>query len=208
MFVTSFRICKFKLPELLSSTLFFSSEWHYRFRALNLLGNSAMKITIFAGMCCICFSIALCIDLMLMLAKPFKMKENLVLIYTSVSILVSLIMTILMDPKLQQSYPLIQYIASGLLWLMLVFYISVVISSMIYAWIKLSQPGISSEIRRLVLVRHVMTILTYIFVNIYPLIGATIALTPIWDGNIPQFDGNFWKIMKVIAQAQGLILPL
>ena len=101
MFVTSFRICKFKLPELLSSTLFFSSEWHYKFRALNLLGNSAMKITIFAGMCCICFSIALCIDLMLMLAKPFKMKENLVLIYTSVSILVSLIMTILMDPKLQ-----------------------------------------------------------------------------------------------------------
>ena len=98
VYVTSFKMCHFKLPELLSYTLFFSNEWRYRFGALNLLGNSANNLTIFAGMCLICFCIALCIDLMLMLAKPFQMKENLVPIYTGVSISFSFFMMILMLP--------------------------------------------------------------------------------------------------------------
>ena len=92
--------------------------------------------------------------------------------------------------------------------LVVIFYLGVIVYSTIFACFKLSEPGISSEVRRLVLLRHVMTMLTYILVNLYPLAGFCIATMPRWNQDIPEFNGLFWRILKILGQGQGLILPI
>ena len=87
------------------------------------------------------------------------------------------------------------------MWLVFAIYIMVVAISIVYACIKLSEPGISNEVRRLVLSRHIITMVTFVFLNIYSMVGMCIALMPRWHGSVPQIDGPGWRIMKVMLQA-------
>ena len=82
---------------------------------------------------------------------------------------------------------------------MTIFYLGIIVYSTVFACKKLSEPGISSEVRRLVLLRHVMTNLTWVFVNLYPMIGFCVATMPRWHGQLPEFDGLFWRILKVLG---------
>ena len=96
--VTTHYMCKLKLPDLLSYTLFFSTEWRYKFGALNLMANSVANLSVFGGLILIGLSMALCFDLWLMLSRPFLMKDKLVPIYTGISILFSLTFTVMLLP--------------------------------------------------------------------------------------------------------------
>ena len=87
------------------------------------------------------------------------------------------------------------------MWLIFAIYIGVVAISIVYAALKLSEPGISNEVKRLVLLRHIMTMVTYVLVNIYSMVGMCIAVMPMWHGSVPQIDGPGWRIMKVMLQA-------
>ena len=198
--VTSYKMCSLRLPEILSYTLFFSNEWQYRFGALNMLANSANNMTLFFGCLQVCFCIALCFDLMIMLKKPFQMKDRLIPIYTAVSVLMAMVLTGLLLPRVQAIDAWEQYLAAAVAWTLFIFYFGIVIVSTIFACYKLNGPGISSEVRRLVLVRHIMTMLTYLVVNIYSSVGFCIATLPRWHGNIPDIDGPVWRILKVVWQ--------
>ena len=163
-----------------------------------MLANSANNLVLFFGVLQICFCIALCIDLMLMLKKPFQMKDKLIPIYTVVSVLVAMILTGLLLPRVQALDAWEQYLAAAVVWTFFIFYFGIVLISTIFACVKLNGPGISSEVRRLVLVRHIMTMLTYMVVNLYATIGFCISTLPRWHGNIPNIDGPVWRILKVI----------
>ena len=76
----------------------------------------------------------------------------------------------------------------------------IIVYSTAFACYKLSEPGISSEIKRLVLLRHIMTMLTWLFVNLYPLIGFVVSTMPRWDGKLPNYDGPIFRILKVLCQ--------
>ena len=81
----------------------------------------------------------------------------------------------------------------------MIFYVGILAFSIIYACVKLSKPGISSEVRKLVLVRHIITMLTFFLVNFYKYFGASIALMPRYAGHIPEIDNTFVRVMKVIS---------
>ena len=79
-----------------------------------------------------------------------------------------------------------------------IFYIGILIYSVIYACIKLNEPGISNEVRKLVLLRHVMTMLTFLIVNLYKIVGACIAFMPRYAGEIPEIDNTYVRIAKIL----------
>ena len=198
--VTSYNMCKLGLPDILSYSLFFSDEWQYRFGALNLLKNSSSNISTFAGIFLFMVCLALCFDLILMLTKPFMMKDKLISIYIGTSLLGALVFTIVMLPSVYQSDKRLQYVASTGAWLTFLFYIGLVLFSTVFAAMKLSKPGISSEVRRLVLVRHILTMTTFLVVNFYPIVGTCVSMMPRWHGNVPQIDGTSWRVLKIICQ--------
>ena len=129
-------------------------------------------------------------------------------LFARISVLVAAILTGLLLPRVQALDAWEQYLAAAAAWTLFIFYFGIVLVSTIFACVKLNGPGISSEVRRLVLVRHIMTMLTYMVVNLYATIGFCISTLPRWHGNIPNIDGPVWRILKVIWQVQGLILPL
>ena len=183
----------------MSYTLFFSSEWRDKFGALNLLVNSGINFLGVLVFVEIFLCILLCVDLLITLMKPFYLKERLLKFYLLISVLVALFMQVLMLPQWHAKNANIQYVAVTLLWLIVIFYIGIVFFSIIYACIKLSKPGISSEVRKLVLLRHVITMLTFLVVNFYKFFGACIAFMPRWNGEIPEIDNSFIRIAKVVS---------
>ena len=96
----------------------------------------------------------------------------------------------------------------SLIWITIIFYFGILIYSIIYACIKLNEPGISNEVRKLVLLRHVMTMLTFMIVNLYKIVGACIAFMPRFDGELPEIDNVYVRIAKILRNCEGFILPL
>ena len=141
-----------------------------------------------------------------MLAKPFQNKENLIFIYTAFSFLFALISTIMQNYEWIREYPSYAYIINAYAWAVTVGYLIIIVYSTTFACFKLSEPGISSEIKRLVLLRHIMTMLTWLLVNTYPLSGFVISTMPKWDGKLPNYDGPLSRILKVLCEGQGLLL--
>jgi hypothetical protein len=74
-------------------------------------------------------------------------------------------------------------------------------ASIIYGLIKLNKPGISRESRKLVLVRHILTIVGFIFAEAYPVY---FLLTYLMDW--PQ--GSFVFITAIFFATEGIYMTL
>ena len=119
------------------------------------------------------FNSALCLDLILVLHSPFKSAEARTPKYFWFCLIVTVATWLCTGPYL--------FIPPyGVLWdyiqcaNVIVFMASALLSG-IYATYKLTQPGISSEIRSVILRRHIITIAYFIFTNFY-LIYSMLAL--------------------------------
>ena len=88
--VATFHVCDLKLPQIMSYTLFFSDDWKSRIQSVNLLEKSAVAFVTLWGSFQISLCICLCIDLIVMLRRPFMNKDSLVNIYVWYSILAAI----------------------------------------------------------------------------------------------------------------------
>ena len=84
--------------------------------------------------------------------------------------------------------------------------------SIIYGLVKLCQPGISREVRNMIMTRHVVTILFFTISNLYLQVSTfywviNSAKTSYTDrgGNV---DNSWTRALKIIFVIQGLVLPL
>jgi hypothetical protein len=115
-------------------------------------------------------NISLCIDLVLMIKYPFENKETRMNYYIFGSITVAFFFGIMnvmyLNTEESKKWPYIMYIAWFSLFLFLAAY------STIYAACKLMRPGISGQVRTLILKRHLLCILLFMVANIYILLVA------------------------------------
>ena len=197
--VSSYHVCDMKLPEILSYTLFFTDDWNTRVRSVIFLSRSAVAFVTLCGTFYVSLCISLCIDLIIMLKRPFLNKDSLINIYVCYSILAALVMTTIALRVWNRININFKYVQCGLITSVIIFYLGIIVYSTVFACMKLSEPGISSEVRRLVLLRHVMTMLTWVLVNLYPMVGFSVATMPRWQGQLPEFDGLFWRVLKVLG---------
>jgi len=133
----------------------------------------------------------LCVDLILMIKHPFKQKEPRMKLYIWFTVLVSFGFAIffLFKPDQKNSYEFIAFIT-----IFVGFFIAAVWSSL-FSWRRLTLPGMSSEVRSLILKRHIASIAVYFICNLYVLASS------IYD--IRHFKGTgvdtWWaKILKIM----------
>jgi len=133
----------------------------------------------------------LCVDLILMIKHPFKQKEPRMKIYIWISVSVSWVLAFfyLFKPDTFNSYEFFSFIA-----IYVGFLIAAVWSSL-FSWKRLTLPGMSSEVRSLILKRHLASIAVYFICNLYVLASSIY--------NIKHFKGTgvdtWWaKTLKIL----------
>lgn len=116
----------------------------------------------------------LCIDLILIIRYPFSKKDGRTPVQLSISMIMSIAVTCTMlyegDDKWIKR--LGYYLYSAVLYS----YLLCFFGSGIYACMKLGGPGMSKQVRMLVVKRHVLTGFLYILSNIYYFKNATMML--------------------------------
>ena len=110
------------------------------------------------------FNICLSVDLILMLRYPFDKKESRMKFYWIISLILSITLTltaICFDNEAVISFAVYGTLA------VLVAYFCILIFSVIFACRKLSGPGMSKEVRGLLLKRYILAAFLYLIANIY-----------------------------------------
>jgi hypothetical protein len=114
----------------------------------------------------IVISICLCVDLSMLVLYPFSPHKKRMMWYGLLALFLSVISAVLsmeeieIDPKDRKFYP---YFVSAEC---LLLGVAAVFSSFV-AGIRLYQSGVSASIRRLIFVRHILFIFTFILCNVY-----------------------------------------
>ena len=172
----SAHICDLNLHKLFAYTVFFSNDYNSIYKSLEILTFMATTIGYFATAMTICLSYSLCIDLILMLRQPLSPKESRILYYYSVSVAISAIVTMLswFDENSYWCCMMLRFFVWGLFD---TFFLMVPIS-ICYAWHKLSLPGLSRQVRSLILSRHIITMTFFMIVNSYVFLSWSVALWP------------------------------
>ena len=146
------------------------------------------------------FNICICFDLILMIKHPFDSKAKRIVKYHissyTIGIIAGLEKVFFPEALGGQSY---------LGWTQLISFICFMIMglfSSFWACSKLSKPGISREVRMLVLKRHVSYIICYFLCNLY------LMMQGIQKLNESSTRGKWWINASEIAYfSQGLIIP-
>jgi hypothetical protein len=153
-----------------------------------------------------------------MIRQPFKDKEISMKFYIGFSFLLSILPAIIVtkqvDTAIKQAV-LGTYLNPVLwgFWSFIVMYaiaILFAVYSSLYAYFKLRRPGISSEVRTLVLKRHVIAIILYNLCNLYvPATGIAVVYNNAANAYSSPADNKGWKLfLKVLFFSQGYIMPL
>ena len=161
---------------LLSWTIYFGASDEQLVKATSLLiGTTDFFAVTFTSMS-LCLNTALCIDLILMVRYPFDKKENRVIVYLVVSGVISVLIafgTVIftLSPALVGTGILLQAIVTSV-------FVITFVTSVCYTCSKLSGPGMSKEVRGLVLNRHIATMVIYLVCNLYVFISYFAMLIP------------------------------
>ncbi|MFO0116326.1 MAG: hypothetical protein ACK521_01435 [bacterium] len=120
-----------------------------------------------------------------MLKNPFKAKEIRMPFYLWGSCIIALMVTTSLFATAKRSdrfgYLIAGWIPFIAMMTIFVSYFLIAIFSILYAFIKVCKPGISKETQKLVLVRHIISILCFMISQTY-LIGSMIYVAiPEWD---------------------------
>ena len=202
----SLNMCAFRLPDLFSLTVFYSASYYHLYRSISILWNAAYIIRFTSFYMALNLTTCLCLDLILMIRKPFADKESRVNKYLAACFIpTASIVTLSSFVDWEHIGGIIIFALFGSMGAM--FFVTAPLS-MIYACVKLNQPGISGEARTLVLKRHIYTILFFALANSYLFLGITVPiLCEINDVYYVQENSWFLYILKLIYQSQGLFLP-
>ena len=97
-------------------------------------------------------------------------------------------------------------------WLMLFTYFVMVlggIASIIFAYLRLSKPGISESARNLVLKRHAASISIYILTNLNIIVTLVYACFDLTFPNPTPSESPWWTItLKMMFYMEGVLSPL
>lgn len=152
----------------------------------------------------------LAVDLILMIKYPFKNKDQRVPVYLVVSFCVSATVTIssVVSANYLPKYDYFLPDLTNMLISIIILAANYIISyaSIIYAFKKLCKPGISKESQRLVLLRHVLSIIGFTLTQIYPMLGYVYMASPTWYFSDKQ--DRLATVFKVLWQTQGIYLSL
>ena len=166
---SSVNVCRTEQYKLLSWTLFFSDSYRDYIISGFILYVLSMIIWYSAFYMSFFLNTALCVDLMIVLSNPFKPVENRTSIYLTVSTMATVAIYFIsyiavMHEDLDPNAIDVEYVLVFVP--VVVFCLAAVISS-VYAIYKLRSPGISNEVRKLVLRRHYITVLFNFIANLY-----------------------------------------
>ena len=194
--------CKLGLPKLFAYSMFQSGNIEQRClyvsQTLNLAGVSEV---FWLYMAC-ALNTCLCFDLILMIKYPFAKKEKFMTWYLVVSTILSLLIALRLRFEIVGKV----YVSTNMLLLIsyAIFCIAGVTSS-ILAFKFFSRPGMSREVKSLVLKRHISCIVFFFVMNQYVMISCVQNLA------YPNFDVNntyWWTIMlKLMFYMQGYFMP-
>lgn len=140
-------------------------------------------------------NICLLSDLILMIKYPFKDKDSRLKIYITFSIFLSAFVSVFL--VLQGDLTTNMNGFSFFIYA----YVTLILYAMIstyYAYHKLSKPGISGEIRTLVLKRHVVAVTAYIICNSYVFLTAIYLVNQSKDNSKIHLNiekDSWWKIL-------------
>ena len=81
------------------------------------------------------------------------------------------------------------------------------VASIVYGALKLCRSGISQEVRRVIMARHVISILFYTIVELYATVSGFYILNA-EDKTAVSIDAFWVDTMKILWLCQGLILPV
>lgn len=182
VFVAS-NVCSWHLYEIFAATVMFSSSSEAQLKALWIIQASKNAFVISLMFLTILLNTCLAVDLVLMIKHPFQVKEKRVSIYLAVSMAVTFFLiqawyfTLEYEPNAEFGlWPLPNIFVQIFALLIMVNYILISTASIIYALLKLCKPGISNESRRLVLLRHVLSIVGFVIAQFYLLFCLTAML--------------------------------
>ena len=135
----------------------------------------------------IALNLCLCLDLFLMIRYPFAKKDKLMNIYVWVSLVASIVVSIKSA------------------WATNIIFLVTGVGSSIFAFSFLNKPGISREIRSLVLKRHISSIVFFFVADQYVILSCLMVVM------YPSFSAqnDYWwtKTLKVIFYTQGYFMP-
>ena len=146
-------------------------------------------------------NICLCVDLILMVRYPFESKDGRVNKYLIVSFILALIPGYFMSSG--DTFVGVR-IGFGISFALRIIFALTFILSIVYTCKKLSGNGFSKEVRKLVLQRHIITVLLYIITNLYLSINDLVYLKTSNDDLINVFGSNctWWaKTFKILFAA-------
>ena len=207
-FAASFAICDLRMESLLAYTIFYDDSCESNVRAMKVLMKAQLFFTLFASTCGLALQLCFCIDLILSLKSPFKDKESRMPIYyifsVSMSIPVATISTFYYKSEAWSDILAVGVVAltTMLTWIMS-------IASIIYGLIKLCKPGISSEIRKQIMARHVLSIVFFLFAQFYLGLATLSKYNPFIDhDDLPNPNVWYIYILKILYTMQGFFMPL
>jgi hypothetical protein len=90
----------------------------------------------------------------------------------------------------------------------IVVYVIMAFTSVFYAAKKLCKPGISKESQKLVLIRHVVSILGFLVAQLYIGLIFVYMLVEAESKNTLPYNSMFTKTTKLLFLTQGIYLPL
>ena len=204
--IMQLQACKWNLNTLFAYTVYFDGDIYYQARGLFIQLIATIWLAVFATFSTVMLNMMLSIDLILTVRYPFKKKEGRNPIYLTISVVFSTLYTSGLGFSHNSDNMYIFSIYMGVVVLCLFFLVFVV--SVVYTCKKLSGPGMSKEVRNLVLKRHILTTVLYIVCNCYLFATFFILAMPAWTSSEKELDTWYTRALKLIFVSQGFFIPL
>ena len=156
------QICNLDMYNVFAYTVFWGNNLEQQLKSAIILSEFGMSLFQACTVMEIAFLNCLCLDLNLMLRSPFSKKESRMKWYVFGSIFYATLMVLTPFIELIAPYE----VAAGTFFLLATFlvfsWLILSLQSSFYACKELSRPGMNADTRKLIMKRHVLTILLYV----------------------------------------------
>ena len=145
-----------------------------------------------------------------MLKNPFKAKEVRIPFYLWGSCIVALMVTTSLFATVKRS-DIYDYLVVGVIpfiFMMTIFasYFFIAIFSIFYAFKKVCKPGVSKETQKLVLVRHIISIICFMIAQAYLISSIIYVAIPSWK--VKEEGIKIVYTLKILFISQGIYMPI
>ena len=194
-------ICLLDLHKLLSYTMFFKSSDDNLLFVTREMAYSYNTMVIFCYVLSLNLNICVCIDMVLMIKNPFtkqmtRMKPYLFFSFVGAVVAVAIQLLAKENDKVNQSIELFVFI---------IFATAGVISTFT-AFQMVRKPGVSIEVRKLILSRHVGYTVLYLICNLFIAIRNFYF---VFNINPDSFNNQWYVVvLGVLFYCQGILVAL